>query len=132
MTDTNFSSDTMLIKAMKLYEQYDNNLSTFECLKNVADKFQKTDVKNMDVISFLQTTDKIFDIIFADPPYAYENINQIIQIVSTRKLLENEGIMIIETDKNGNLVIPTDMYLEKEKIYSISKFSIIKNNIKIS
>ncbi len=45
MTDTNFSSDTMLIKAMKLYEQYDNNLSTFECLKNVADKFQKTDVK---------------------------------------------------------------------------------------
>ena len=83
----------------------------------------------MDVISFLQTTDKIFDIIFADPPYAYENINQIIQIVSTRKLLKNEGIMIIETDKNGNLVIPTDMYLEKEKIYSISKFSIIKNNI---
>ena len=90
---------------------------------------QKTDVKNMDVISFLQTTDKIFDIIFADPPYAYENINQIIQIVSTRKLLKDEGIMIIETDKNGNLVIPTDMYLEKEKIYSISKFSIIKNNI---
>ena len=45
MTDTNFSSDTMLIKAMKLYEQYDNNLSTFECLKNVADKFQKIDMK---------------------------------------------------------------------------------------
>ena len=101
-------------------------------LKLIPDEKQKADVKNMDAISFLQTTDKKFDIIFADPPYAYENINQIIQIVSTRKLLEDEGIMIIETDKNESLVIPSGMYLEKEKIYSISKFSIIKNNTQIS
>ena len=38
--------------------------------------------------------------------------------------------MIIETDKNENLIIPSDMYIEKEKIYSISKFSIIKNKEK--
>lgn len=117
---------TMIEKSRASINTINSNLNL------ILDEKQKTDVKNMDVISFLQTTDKIFDIIFADPPYAYENINQIIQIVSTRKLLKNEGIMIIETDKNENLVIPTDMYLEKEKIYSISKFSIIKNNIQIS
>ena len=90
------------------------------------DEKSKAELINSDVISFLQTTNERFDIIFADPPYAYEKTNQIIELISTRKLLEDDGIMIIETDKNESLVIPSDMYVEKEKIYSISKFSIIK------
>ncbi len=95
-------------------------------LNLIADEKHKADLRNIDVISFLQTTNERFDIIFADPPYAYEKINQIIELISTRKLLADDGIMIIETDKNENLEMPRDMYVEKEKIYSISKFSIIK------
>ena len=88
--------------------------------------FRSTELINSDVINYLQISKRKFDIIFADPPYAYEKTNQIIELISTRKLLEDDGIMIIETDKKENLVIPNDMYIEKEKIYSISKFSIIK------
>lgn len=95
-------------------------------LNLILDEKSKADLRNGDVISFLQTTKEKFDIIFADPPYAYEKTNQIIELISTRKLLEDEGIMIIETDKNESLEIPSNMYMEKEKIYSISKFSIIK------
>ena len=95
-------------------------------LNLILDEKSKAELINSDVISFLQTINERFDIIFADPPYAYEKTNQIIELISTRKLLEDEGIMIIETDKNESLEIPSNMYMEKEKIYSISKFSIIK------
>lgn len=110
-----------------LVEKSRESIKTINANLNlIADEKSKAELINNDVINFLQTTKAKFDIIFADPPYDYEKTNQIIDIISTRKLLEDDGIMIIETDKKENLVIPNDMYIEKEKIYSISKFSIIK------
>ena len=114
-----------------LVEKSRESIKTINANLNlIADEKGKSELISNDVINFLQTTKAKFDIIFADPPYAYENTNQIIELISTRKLLEDDGIMIIETDKKENLVIPNDMYIEKEKIYSISKFSIIKNKEK--
>lgn len=110
-----------------LIEKSRESIKTINANLNlIADEKGKAELINSDVISFLQTTKAKFDIIFADPPYAYEKTNQIIELISTRKLLEDDGVVIIETDKKENLVIPNDMYIEKEKIYSISKFSIIK------
>jgi RNA methyltransferase, rsmD family len=114
-----------------LVEKSRESIKTINANLNlIADEKSKAELISNDVINFLQTTKAKFDIIFADPPYYYEKTNQIIDIIAARKLLEDDGIMIIETDKNENLIIPSDMYIDKEKIYSISKFSIIKNKEK--
>lgn len=110
-----------------LVEKSRESIKTIKANLNlIVDEKSKAELINSDVINYLQISKGKFDIIFADPPYAYEKTNQIIELISTRKLLEDDGVVIIETDKKENLVIPNDMYIEKEKIYSISKFSIIK------
>lgn len=114
-----------------LVEKSRESIKTINANLNlIADEKGKAELINSDVINYLQISKAKFDIIFADPPYAYEKTNQIIELISTRKLLEDDGVVIIETDKKENLVIPNDMYIDKEKIYSISKFSIIKNKEK--
>jgi len=114
-----------------LVEKSRESIKTINANLNlIADEKSKAELINSDVINYLQISKGKFDIIFADPPYAYEKTNQIIELISTRKLLEDDGVVIIETDKKENLVIPNDMYIDKEKIYSISKFSIIKNKEK--
>ncbi|SKC63436.1 16S rRNA (guanine(966)-N(2))-methyltransferase RsmD [[Eubacterium] yurii] len=118
-------------KHVTLVEKSRESIKTINANLNlIADEKSKAELISNDVINFLQTTKAKFDIIFSDPPYYYEKTNQIIDIIAARKLLEDDGIMIIETDKNENLIIPSDMYIDKEKIYSISKFSIIKNKEK--
>lgn len=114
-----------------LVEKSRESIKTINANLNlIADEKSKAELINSDVINYLQISKGKFDIIFADPPYAYEKTNQIIELISIRKLLEDDGVVIIETDKKENLVIPNDMYIDKEKIYSISKFSIIKNKEK--
>ena len=83
-------------------------------------------LEQLDVISFLKKTNKKYDIIFADPPYKYDKINEMIDIIAQKNILLDNGVLIIETDKLFELKIPKNMVLEKEKVYSISKFSIIK------
>lgn len=104
--------------------------SSLEIIKANLKLFDKINImlENADVLSFLKKTNKKYDIIFADPPYKYEDINEITKIISKRSLLQDDGVLIIETDKNFYLQLPSDMYVEKEKIYSISKFTIIKKS----
>lgn len=49
-----------------------------------------------DVLSWLETCADSFDIIVADPPFAETPASEIVDIVSNRKLLRRDGILIIE------------------------------------
>jgi 16S rRNA (guanine966-N2)-methyltransferase len=50
----------------------------------------------MDAIRFLDRVDKRFDLIFADPPYTYERLSELPQLIFERKLLKRGGFLIIE------------------------------------
>ena len=56
-----------------------------------------------DVVLFLKKTDKKFDIIFTDPPYDMKFHDQIAQIVFERKLLKEDGVLIIEHGRHTRL-----------------------------
>lgn len=111
---------TIVEKAKDSIKIINSNLNSLNCEKT------NINIKNQDVLQFLENTNLQYDIIFADPPYNYEHINKIIGIISNRKILKEDGVLILETDKSFELRINDDMYIEKEKIYAISKFSIIK------
>lgn len=80
----------------------------------------------MDVIAFLEKTEKQYDLIFADPPYAAKFHKQIVDIVSERKLLKPDGILIIEHGKDVSF--DDNPSLIKFKNYGGVCFSFIENN----
>lgn len=56
-----------------------------------------------DAFRYLQNTQNNYDIIFCDPPYDMEGIESIPQIVFEKKLLREDGWLIIEHSKRQNL-----------------------------
>ena len=50
--------------------------------------------------SFLKKTAQQWDIIFADPPYDMEGIEELAILIVQRKLLKPGGIFILEHDKS--------------------------------
>lgn len=80
-------------------------------------------VHKQDVIKFLNNTKHTFDFIIADPPYILDNYTQILNIISTGHLLNNDGIIIFEADRNTALP-ETSGHIKKfrEKSFGNTKF----------
>lgn len=76
-----------------------------------------------DVYSFLDKTSKKFDVIFADPPYAFseEQFQKIINLVFDKQLLVENGMLIIEHSKQTNL--SENATFTKAKKYGGNMFS---------
>ncbi len=66
---------------------------------NKAGLDKKASVPAMQVIAFLRQAERSggqFDIIFADPPYATEELNEVMQLIDTTALLREGGTLVIE------------------------------------
>jgi 16S rRNA (guanine966-N2)-methyltransferase len=66
---------------------------------------QKLDIKNArvirdDVFKFIKNCKTRFDIIFLDPPFDMERINDLPDLILKSNLLKNNGIMILEHSRN--------------------------------
>ena len=53
-----------------------------------------------DCIKYLESCEKQFNIIFADPPYNFEEYKRIQEIVLKKKLVKKDGCLIIEHDSS--------------------------------
>ncbi len=53
----------------------------------------------MDAMDYVELTTEKFKVIFADPPYDYEDYPKLIQTILDRELLKENGTLIIEHDK---------------------------------
>lgn len=84
----------------------DHNFKCVKFLQGVAvqlDIEKEFTVLKSDVIKFLETTEKKFDIIFADPPFADEIHDKIVNLVFDRNLLNEDGVLIVEHGKKTSL-----------------------------
>lgn len=85
-------------------------------------KLENIRVIKTDVFTFLKSCAGTFDIIFADPPFKLENIARIPTLVFERKLLANNGILIVEHPSD---VTFNELLLQKEtREYGTVNFSI--------
>ena len=67
-----------------------------------------------DAVRFLENTNEHFDVIFADPPYAKEELfHEVLRIVSSRRLLTEDGLLIVEK--------PVALKLDAEDRYEVLK-----------
>ncbi len=80
-----------------------------------------------DVIKALEKIEgQSFDVIFMDPPYALENIEQILNILAEKAFLKEDGYIILERSTKSIVKLPQNLVLWKEKQYKTTTLSFIK------
>ena len=100
----------------------------FEFIKKTAKEFNIGNLKlvRSDVFKFIQTCGNRFDFIFAGPPYALTNIDDLPRLIFEKKLLENKGWFVLEhTPRNDYKQYP---FFRSERNYGTTVFSIFEEN----
>ena len=100
----------------------------FEFIKKTAKEFNIGNLKlvRADVFKFIQTCSNRFDFIFAGPPYALTNIDDLPRLIFEKKLLENKGWFVLEhTPRNDYKQFP---FFRSERNYGTTVFSVFEEN----
>ncbi len=71
---------------------------------------------------FVKKTDKTFDIIFFDPPYAFDGVKEILTVVKDKKLLKENGIFIYERDRDRQSISVEGFDLYQSRKYGVAVF----------
>jgi len=102
----------------------DNGCVNF--IKNTTKElgFEQIRVLKNDAYRYLKKCDDQFNIIFADPPYDLKNINQVPELVFKNKILKENGLLILEHDRNWDFSDNPNFWLHKK--YSNVNFSIFE------
>ena len=103
----------------------ENNESVFKILKNNCNKICKNDEYEIIFEKAINGINRVFEIkpsiIFIDPPYSKENINLILLKILKNNIKSKDTIIIMETEKKEQIVIPEGLVILKEKIYGKTK-----------
>lgn len=80
----------------------DHDFGCAKFINNTAQKLEMNEltVIRLDVTRFIETTTNKYDIIFADPPYKLNNIEEIITSIFKNDLLKSGGWFIVEHESN--------------------------------
>jgi 16S rRNA (guanine966-N2)-methyltransferase len=100
----------------------------YEFIKKTAAsvKIENLKVIKMDVFKFIEQCHETFDFIFAGPPYALKNIDDLPRLVFEKKLLNERGWFVLEhTPRNDYKNFP---FYKTEKNYGTTIFSIFVNS----
>ena len=62
-----------------------------------------------------------FDLIFCDPPFKFENIEKLIELIFNNNLLNEGGIIILHRNKITKEKFPNCFKIIEERVYGISK-----------
>lgn len=76
--------------------------------------------KHIQALEFLKQSNKKFDIVFLDPPYETELAEESTKYIIDNNLLEDEGIIIIETDNEDKLI--NGLNVKKIDIYDTRRY----------
>jgi len=75
-----------------------------------------------DVFKFLESCKQQFDVIFADPPYALKNLEEIPSLVLSQNLIKEDGFFVMEHPKEYDFSeLP---YFLQKRVYGAVNFSI--------
>jgi 16S rRNA (guanine(966)-N(2))-methyltransferase RsmD len=100
----------------------------YEFIKKTAAELAVENLKltRMDVFKFINQCTEQFDFIFAGPPYALENIDDLPKLVFEKRLLKPKGWFVLEHEpKNEYTRYP---FYKTERNYGTTIFSIFIEN----
>ncbi len=100
----------------------DSSKDACRIIKSNLDKFKEIrQLYNLDWKDCLERVDKVFDFIYIDPPYAFENYEELLKIIVEKKLLKDSGTIVVEVRKDVTLNQVDGLGIYKEKKYGINK-----------
>jgi len=105
----------------------EKDVKMYEFIKKTSAELQ-LDLKliKMDVFKFINQCTEQFDLIFAGPPYALENIDDLPRLVFEKKLLKPKGWFVLEHEpRNDYKNFP---FYKTERNYGTTVFSIFIEN----
>ncbi|MXV50615.1 methyltransferase domain-containing protein [Pedobacter sp. HMF7647] len=103
---------------------------SYHCVKFLKESVQQYKLANVkvikaDVFKYLNTETKAYDLIFADAPYDNPKLPSIPDLVFTKNLLNNSGLLIVEHPSTIRLN-HYKQFTEQRK-YGYSSFSFFEN-----
>jgi 16S rRNA (guanine966-N2)-methyltransferase len=106
----------------------EKDVKMHEFIKSTAKHLHLEHLKiiKMDVFKFIAQCHEQFDLIFAGPPYALKNIDDLPALIFDKKLLTNKGWLVLEhTPRNDYKEFP---FYKTERNYGTTIFSIFIEN----
>ena len=88
-------------------------------------KFSQLKVHRISAFQYIKTCSSTFDIIFADPPYDMEKVDQIPTLILDRRLLKPAGVLILEHSKK--ISFSGHSNLKDHRSYGSVNFSFFEN-----
>jgi len=82
-------------------------------------------VLNTDVFKYLQRCSMQFDFIFADPPYALQELASIPNLIFEKNLLKEDGIFVLEHGKDHKF--DEHPHFSQKRVYGSVNFSLFLN-----
>lgn len=119
-------SGNLGIEALSQGAQYaylvDHNKKATQTIQNNIESIGVTDceVLNMDykkALEFISSKNTQLDLIFLDPPYATNYIEQSLNLIAELNLLSDNGLIICESDNLDRIVYPKTFKAIKDKKY---------------
>lgn len=110
-------------KDLTIIEQ-DQHLVQFIKQNSSLLKFENFKVIRSEVFKFINHTQESFDFIFAGPPYALKNIDDIPKLIFEKKLLKENGIFVLEHTPRTNY--EDFSFFFRNKNYGTTVFSFFK------
>ncbi len=97
----------------------DNDSASIELSEKNAEAlgFDNIEIKKCDANEYLSKTDKKFSLIFLDPPYNKGFIEPVIEKIVSRNILEDDGIIVLESDNTDCHEAFSGLTILKQKRY---------------
>lgn len=102
----------------KAYELVCRNLELSRLSDNATIVFS-------DSLSYLASASESFDIIFLDPPYNKGFLAPVLQKISECNLLDADGIIVIETEKDGEAAEHPDFRCIRRVVYGKTVITVL-------
>lgn len=78
------------------------------------------------IIEKLAKENQKFDIIFMDPPYKKGLAEETLNLIKEKNILSQDGYIIVEHETSGELIVPKEFEIFKEKIYKKTTMTFIE------
>ena len=111
-------------KNVYFFENYFEAIKVLEKNLNLFKNSKNFKIFKFDCFEFFESNkdiNKKFDIIFLDPPYKELRTNKLIEKIIQKKILKNDGLIIIHRHKKDKLEISKKLKVLDVRNYGISK-----------
>ena len=110
-------------KKVIFFENYINSIKILKKNLDLLNLNKQSKIIEKDAYNITQTQNNLvkFDLIFLDPPFKDNKLNQLIEKIKQMKIASKKTLIIIHRNKKISENISKDLIISKEKNYGLSK-----------